>query len=72
MFGHASKGQRPIAGQHRGYPWLHAYAFLQPESGRSEFWMMSHVDTVTMNLVLQPFVDTVNPRQEKMIVITLG
>lgn len=30
---------------------------------------MSHVDTVTMNLVLQQFADAVNPQQEKMIVL---
>ena len=63
------KGQRPIAVQHRAYQWLHAYAFVQPESGRSEFWIASHVDTVTMNIVLEQFVATVNPKQSKMIVL---
>jgi hypothetical protein len=63
------KGQRPIAVQHRGYPWLHAYAFVHPESGQSEFWITSHVDTVTMNVVLEQFVSTVNPKQDKIILL---
>jgi hypothetical protein len=63
------KAQRPIAVQHRAYQWLHAYAFVQPESGRSEFWIASHVDTVTMNIVLEQFVATVNPKQDKIILL---
>jgi hypothetical protein len=63
------KGQRPIAIQHRAYQWLHAYAFVHLQSGRSEFWIASHVDTVTMNIVLEQFVATVNPKQDKIIVL---
>jgi hypothetical protein len=63
------KGQRPIAIQHRGYQWLHTYAFVHPQSGQSEFWITSHVDTVTMNVILEQFVTTVNPKQDKIIVL---
>lgn len=63
------RGHRPIAVQKRGYQWLHAFAFVHPASGRNEFWIMSHVDTVTMNVVLQQFAATVNPDQKKLIVL---
>jgi hypothetical protein len=67
----AKRGQRPIALQKRGYQWLHSYAFVQPSTGRAEFWVMSHVDTPTMNAVLQAFAKTVNPNNDKLIVLLL-
>jgi hypothetical protein len=67
----AKRGQRPIAVQKRGYQWLHSYAFVQPSTGRGEFWVMSHVDTPTMNAVLQAFAKTVNPNNDKFIVLLL-
>jgi transposase len=63
----ALKGQGPIAIQKRAYQWLHAYAFVQPDSGRNEFWIASYIDTVTMNVMLQQFTQTVNPDQKKLI-----
>lgn len=65
----SKRGQRPIALQKRGYQWLHTYAFVQPSTGRGEFWVMSHVDTPTMNAVLKAFAKTANPNNDKTLVI---
>ncbi len=67
----AKRGQRPIAVQKRGYEWLHVYGFVQPSTGRSEFWVMSHVDTPTMSAVLEAFATTVNPLGDRIIVLLL-
>ena len=65
----AKRGQRPLAVQKPGYQWLHTYAFVQPSSGQAEFWLMSHVDTPSMNAVLQAFAKTTNPNLDKIMVI---
>jgi DDE superfamily endonuclease len=65
----SKRGQRPIALQKRGYEWLHTYSFVQPGNGQAEFWVMSQVDTPTMNLVLHQFCQSVNPTQQKIIVL---
>lgn len=67
----AVRGQRPIAVQQRSYQWLHTYVFVQPRSGRSSFWLASHVDIPTMQAVLDAFVATVNPEGKKLILLLL-
>lgn len=67
----SKRGKRPIAVQKRGYQWLHTYTFVHPASGASEFWIMSHVDTPTMQVVLNEFAKAVNPQGTKIIVLLL-
>ena len=67
----ATRGQRPIAVQKRGFQWLHVYAFVHPKSGCSEFWIVSHVDLVCMQAVLEGFKESVDPENQKVIVLLL-
>ena len=65
----ARRGQRPIATQKRGYEWLHSFCFVHPQSGRGEFWIMSHADTITTQVVLDAFSKAVNADGSKIIVL---
>lgn len=67
----ATRGQRPIVVQKRGFKWLHVYAFVNPKSGCSEFWIISHVDLVCMQVVLDEFKASVDAENQKMIVLLL-
>ncbi len=37
------------------YRWLYVYAFLRPNTGESEFWLLPSVSTEVFNLVLSAF-----------------
>jgi hypothetical protein len=63
------RGKRPIAIQKRGYEWLHSFCFVHPQSGSSEFWIMSHADTITTQVVLDEFSKAVNADGSKIIVL---
>jgi hypothetical protein len=67
----ATRGQRPIAVQKRGFKWLHVYAFVNPKRGESEFWIVSHVDLVCMQVVIEAFKASVDPFNHKIIVLLL-
>jgi hypothetical protein len=67
----AKRGNRPIVVQKRGFKWLHVYAFVHPKTGRSAFWIISHVDLICMEVALREFKQEVDPENQKVIVLLL-
>jgi hypothetical protein len=47
------KGQRPIAPVHHRYQWLYLYAFVNPQTGQSVFYILPRVDTESLSRVLE-------------------
>jgi DDE superfamily endonuclease len=67
----AKRGLRPIAIQKRGFKWLHVYAFIHPKTGQNHFWLFSHVDLECMKVALAEFKQTLDPENQKIIVLLL-
>ena len=57
--------------QKRGFEWLHAYCFVHPASGASEFLLFSHVDVECMQAALESFSRAANPDGRRVIVLLL-
>ena len=51
----ARRGQRPVVIVRPRYEWLYVYAFVCPETGETEFWLVPSVNTESYTLVLQAF-----------------
>lgn len=51
----AKKGKRPEAIVRPRYEWLYVYAFVCPESGETEFWLVPSVNTESFQRVLAAF-----------------
>lgn len=51
----ARRGQRPIARQKTEYKWLYVYGFVQPETGRSEWYLMNTVNIEAFSKALGDF-----------------
>ena len=49
----APKGERPVAQVHHRYEWLYLYAFANPQTGRSVFYILPNVDTESLSRVLE-------------------
>ena len=67
----AKRGNRPIVIQKRRFKWLHVYVFVHPKTGRSAFWIISHVDLVCMEVALREFKQELDPENQKIIVLLL-
>ena len=52
----ARKGQRPTVQVRPRYAWLYVYAFVQPETGESEFWLAPSVNTALFTEIVRAFV----------------
>ncbi len=51
----AKRGQRPLTVVHPRYEWLYLHGFVEPQSGRTFWYLTSWVDAQAFNLVLQEF-----------------
>jgi hypothetical protein len=45
-------GEQPIASVKTQYQWLWLYGFVHPESGETYFWILPHVNTELLGVVL--------------------
>jgi hypothetical protein len=48
----APVGEQPIASVKTQYQWLWLYGFVHPESGETYFWILPHVNTELLGVVL--------------------
>ena len=67
----APKGQRPIAVQRRGYKWLYVYAFVHPETGRAETYLLPTVNIVVFGIALALLAQAVGAGQGKQVIIVM-
>ena len=51
----APKGRRPIIAVKAAYEWLYLYAFVQPQTGQSLWYILPSVNIQAMQLVLDNF-----------------
>lgn len=51
----AKRGLRPVAVVHPRYQWRYLHGFVEPQSGRTFWYLTSWVDAQAFNLVLQQF-----------------
>lgn len=49
------RGQRPQVMVRPRYEWLYVYAFVCPETGETEFWLVPEANTETYGLILKAF-----------------
>lgn len=63
------RGQRPIAVVKPRYEWSYVYAFVQPQTGATEWWLVPTVRTSVMSQVLAAFAQAVGAGPTKRIVI---
>jgi len=51
----APKGERPQIAVYPRYEWLYLYGFVQPSTGQTDWFIMSHLNTKTFSAVLENF-----------------
>lgn len=51
----APTGQRPQIAVYPRYEWLYLYGFVQPSTGITDWFIMSHLNTKTFSAVLENF-----------------
>ncbi|AFV77248.1 hypothetical protein Theos_2257 (plasmid) [Thermus oshimai JL-2] len=67
----APRGRTPLAHVRPRYRWLYVYAFLRPNTGESEFWLLPSVSTEVFNLVLSAFAQLRGSGEEKVVLVVL-
>ncbi|GGL90183.1 hypothetical protein GCM10010840_30280 [Deinococcus aerolatus] len=67
----AERGKAPtVAVEHR-YAWLYVYAFVCPQTGESQYWLVPSVDTLAFQAVLDRFARDTGAGQCREIVLVL-
>ncbi|TNM67279.1 IS630 family transposase [Deinococcus radiopugnans ATCC 19172] len=67
----AERGKAPtVAVEHR-YAWLYVYAFVCPQTGESQYWLVPSVDTLAFQAVLDRFARDTGAGQRREIVLVL-
>ena len=56
----APKGQRPHLAVYPRYEWLYLYAFVRPQTGETEWFIMPYLNTKAFQAILELFVKTRN------------
>ena len=51
----APRGERPQIAVYPRYEWLYLYGFVQPSTGKTDWFIMSHLNTKTFSAVLESF-----------------
>lgn len=67
----AERGKAPtVAVEHR-YAWLYVYAFVCPQTGESQYWLLPSVNTPAFQVVLDRFARDTNAGKSREIVLVL-
>ncbi|WP_337845942.1 IS630 family transposase, partial [Thermus sp.] len=67
----APRGRTPLACVRPWYRWLYVYAFVWPNTGESEFWLLPLVSTEVFNLVLWEFAGLRGCGEGKAVLVVL-
>jgi transposase len=65
------KGSRPCVAVQQRYEWISLYAFVHPQSGRTEWLILPRVDSEMMNLALAHVARAVGAGPQKQIALVL-
>jgi len=64
-------GQRPVARVQHRFKWLYLYAFVCPQSGQNQFWLLPEVNTVAFGCALKAFAYSVGAGPHKHVLLVL-
>ena len=67
----ARRGVRPVVRVRPRYEWVWVYAFVHPETGRTEWLMLPRVDKELMGIALERFARAVGAGPRKRVVLVL-
>ena len=67
----APRGQRPRAVVRPRYEWLYQVGFVHPESGRTVFWIVPHLDGPIFAAVLAAFIEEQGFHERKRLLLVL-
>jgi len=67
----AKRGQRPIARVQHRYQWLYLYAFVHPQSGQTEWFILPRVNVAWFNAALTAFAQAVGAGTHRQILLVL-
>lgn len=67
----APTGQRPVISTYPRYEWLYLYAFVQPETGQSIWYILPEMNTRAFQAVLESFARAVKASLRKRILLVL-
>lgn len=67
----APTGQRPVIATYPRYEWLYLYAFVQPETGQTSWYILPQMNTQAFQAVLANFACAVNASERKHILLVL-
>ena len=65
------EGETPVAQVNWKRQWLWLYAFVQPQSGKTYWWLLPYVNTELFNQVLQDFAEHFKLGEKKRVVLPL-
>ncbi len=67
----APKGQRPTIATYPRYKWLYLYAFVQPETGRSVWYILPETNVKAFQTVLNNFASGLESSETKHILLVM-
>lgn len=67
----APRGKRPRAVVRPRYEWLYLVGFVHPESGRTSFWIVPHLDAAIFGAILAAFVEEQGFNAHKRLLLVL-
>jgi hypothetical protein len=67
----APKGERPIIKVQTKYEWLYLYAFVQPQTGKTLWYILPELSTQAFQIVLKHFTKTLKTSSPKHILLVL-
>jgi hypothetical protein len=62
-------GERPVALVQHRYEWLYVYGFVEPKTGKTQWYLIPRANTQWLNLVYQAFAIDVGVSSEKIILV---
>jgi hypothetical protein len=67
----APRGRTPVAWVRPRYRWLYVYAFVRPNTGEGEFWLLPSVGTREFSEVLRRFARMRGAGRERLVLVVL-
>ena len=67
----ALKGQRPVAKVQHRYEWLYLYAFANPQTGQSVFYILPGVDAESLSRILENLALELGASQTHAVLLVL-
>ncbi len=67
----APQGQRPLIKTYPRYEWLYLYAFVQPQTGKTVWYILPELNTAAFQVVLNNFASSLDASEKKHIMLVM-